>query len=126
MKKIFFTPGPSQNYTTIEKHIKRALADNILAISHRSKLFQEIYADTVKNLRELLKIPDNYSVFFLSSATEAMERVIENCVESKSFHFVNGSFSERFFLTAGETSRHPEKFETKWGEGFNFKKNRPS
>ena len=50
-----------------------------------------------------------------------MALVIENCVEEKSFHFVNGSFSKRFFQTAEELRKHPEKCEAPAGEGFDLK-----
>src|SRR5258706_11076525 len=100
MNKIYFTPGPSQLYPTVRKHIDEALAEDIGSISHRGKKFEELFSQTVTNLRMLLKVPQTRRIFFLSSGTEAMERVIENCVKKESFHFVNGSFSKRFFDTA--------------------------
>jgi phosphoserine aminotransferase len=38
---------------------------SIMEISHRSKAFDDILAETKKNLRELLNLPDNYHVLFL-------------------------------------------------------------
>jgi len=105
MKKIFFTPGPSQLYPTVEKHLAKGLSENLYSISHRSKLFQQIYLETTSNLKKLLKIPENYSIFFVSSGTECMERIVENCVEKYSFHFVNGAFSQRFYETAVELKK---------------------
>lgn len=122
MGKLFFTPGPSQLYPTLEAHIRHALEKDIGSISHRGKKFEEIFFQTVSNLRALLKIPQTHHLFFLSSGTEAMERIIENCVEEKSYHFVNGSFSKRFFTTAQELKKQPEKYEVALGEGFDFSK----
>jgi phosphoserine aminotransferase len=50
-------------------------------------------------------LPDNYHVFFTGSATEIWERILENCVESQSYHYVNGSFSKRFYETALELKK---------------------
>jgi len=120
MTKIFFTPGPSQLYPTVSTHIEEALENNIVSISHRSKQFEELFSLTVMNIRKLMNIPENYHIFFLSSGTEAMERVIQNCVEKESLHFVNGSFSKRFYETAGELGKDAKKIEVEWGKGFDF------
>ncbi len=121
MTKIFFTPGPSQIFPSVATHLKNALKKNIFSISHRSKKFHEIFSQTSYSLRKLLNVPNNYSIFFLSSGTESMERVLENCVRKYSFHFVNGAFSERFFKTACQLKKKAIKKEVDWGEGFDFK-----
>lgn len=118
MKKIFFTPGPSQLYPTVEKHLKYALEKQLFSISHRSVDFQNIYNETVSNIKKLFTVPKDHSVFFLSSATEAMERIIENGVEKKSFHLVNGAFSSKFFQISQDLKKQPEKFEVEAGKGF--------
>jgi len=117
-KKIFFTPGPSQLYPNIDKHIASALDNNVGAISHRGKQFQELYQNTVEQLKHLLKLPDGYHVFFLGSATEIWERIMENCVEHTSFHCVNGSFSKRFWEFSNELGRKGIKVEASFGNGF--------
>lgn len=114
-KRIFFTPGPSDLYFTVEEHLKNALKEQIPAISHRSKRFQEIYAEAESNLRQLFGLPDGYYLAFTASATEVWERLIQNCVEHRSFHFVNGSFSQRFFEIAGELGRKPESVTADYG-----------
>lgn len=114
-KKIYFTPGPSQLYFTAEEHLKNALKEQIPAISHRSKRFQEIYAETVQNLRSLFQLPSGYHVAFTASATEIWERLIQSCVEWESFHFVNGSFSQRFYEIAAELGRRPHLAKADYG-----------
>lgn len=89
-----------------------------MSISHRGERFQKIYAEAVSNLRSLLDIPKTYKIYFLSSGTEAMERVIQNCVVKYSFHLVNGAFSKRFYKTALELSKNAKAYEVKAGEGF--------
>ena len=120
MKRIFFTPGPSQLFDGVYDYVQEGFANGIGSISHRSKEFEEIFKHTTVSLKKLLNIPNNFHIFFLGSATEAMERIIENCVEKRSFHFVNGEFSNRFYSTAEELKKSPEKIEVAAGQGFDF------
>ncbi|MEO8210268.1 MAG: aminotransferase class V-fold PLP-dependent enzyme [bacterium] len=122
MNKIFFTPGPTHLYPEVKNYIEHALAENICSINHRSKEFMEIYKSTADSLKVLLNIPDNCNIFFLNSATECMDRIIQNTVEERSFHFVNGAFAERFYKTAIELNKKAEKIEAAYGDGFNFDK----
>jgi len=108
-QKIFFTPGPSELYFTVEEHLKRALKEKWGSVSHRSQQFKELYRDAVEHLKLLLNIPDNYRVVFTSSATEVWERLLENCVEKHSYHLVNGAFSERFYQAALSLKKSPVK-----------------
>lgn len=122
MNKIFFTPGPTQLYPEIKKYIDDALSENILSINHRSKEFTEIFKSTVISVRKLLNIPDDHQIFFLSSATECMDRMIQNTVDERSYHFVNGAFAERFYKTSVELNKKAEKIEVAFGKGFDFAK----
>lgn len=96
MKKIFFTPGPSALYFTVEQHIKSALKNNIPSISHREKGYVKMHEETTEALRELLIIPKNFTIGFTASATEVWDRMSENLISKNSLHFVNGAFSEKF------------------------------
>lgn len=118
MKKIYFTPGPTQLNPAVASYIKSALDDDVFSISHRSARFKDIFKQTTVNLRALLNIPDDFHIFFISSATEAMERIIENCVEQRSTHLVNGAFSERFYQIASDLRKTPHKIEVASGNGF--------
>lgn len=118
MKPIFLTPGPSQLYSTIACDIQNALKENILSISHRSEKFQTIFQDVTEGLKKLLRIPQEYYIVFLASGTEAMERIVENTVEKSSFHFIAGSFGKRWYETAKELGKNPQKHEVTFGKGF--------
>ncbi|WMJ73070.1 aminotransferase class V-fold PLP-dependent enzyme [Cytophagaceae bacterium ABcell3] len=120
--KLYFTPGPSELYPTVPGHVQTALTEKIGVISHRSKQFQDIFKNTTDGLRQLLSLPDNFHIFFLGSATEVWERMIQNCVEKNTFHCVNGSFSKRFYEFSGELQKNAVKAEVPFGEGF-FAKN---
>ena len=113
--KIFFTPGPSALYFTAEDHIKTALKEQIPSISHRSKKFKSIYQHTEAQLRLLMNIPEDFYVLFTGSATEIWERLIQNCVEEQSYHFVNGSFSEKFYAMALAYRKNATRLESEPG-----------
>jgi phosphoserine aminotransferase len=117
--RINFTPGPSQLYFTVEDHVRTAFREGVPSLSHRSKKFESFYKDTVEGLRELLNLPSDYHIYFTGSATEIWERLIQNLVEDKSFHLVNGSFSKRFFEIAQQVGKNPDKKEAGNGQGFN-------
>lgn len=118
MKKIYFTPGPTELYPAVKDAIEDALGNHICSVNHRSSEFIEIYRKADSELRKLLGIPRRYRIMFLSSATECMDRLVQNCVESRSHHFVNGAFSERFYKTSLELGRNASSSIAEHGNGF--------
>ncbi|MEM6763413.1 MAG: aminotransferase class V-fold PLP-dependent enzyme [Bacteroidota bacterium] len=118
MATIYFTPGPAHLYPTVPNHITEAIKAQIPSISHRSQTFMDIHKLAVDGLQALLTIPSDYSIFFLSSATEIWERLLQNCVQHTSFHYVNGAFSQRYFTIANDLGVSPVKYEVPWGQGF--------
>jgi len=117
---INFTPGPSQLYFTVEDHMRQAFREGIPSLSHRSKSFETTYQETVEGLRELLGIPEDFTVVFTASATEVWERIIQNLAEDTSHHFVNGAFSKRFYEIAQQLNRNPQKTDAQEGYAFSF------
>lgn len=120
---IEFSPGPSQLYPGVPEYLQDALGDDVMSRSHRSAWFTDMYADTVNGLRELLDIPEDYHVWFMGSATEAMERIVQNTVKKTSHHFVNGAFSEKFRSIASQLGTSPTEATVPWGEGFDLSTN---
>lgn len=116
--KTFFTPGPTQIYFTVPDHLKSALDEDVMCISHRSKAFEKIYAEATTALKSLLDLPEGYHIYFLSSANEIWERIIQNLVKHKSHHFVNGSFSKKFYQFAQEYKK--DSTICKVGDGLDF------
>jgi phosphoserine aminotransferase len=114
----FLTPGPSHLYFTVEDHLKRAFKENICAISHRSKTFQQIVAHTISQLRQLMNIPEDYYIVFTASATEIWERILQNLCVENSYHLVNGSFSKKFYDFSISLKRKAVKHEVALGQGF--------
>ncbi len=120
MNKIFLTTGPTELFPEIKGFLSEAIEKKIFSLSHRSVEFSEIVKDVNFQLKKLLSVPDDFYIFFLSSATEAMERIIENLVESKSFHFVNGAFAKRFFDISLMLGKDAGCVKVPDGSGFEF------
>lgn len=116
--KLFFTPGPAQVYPSLERHVLSALNEQIPSISHRSKQYEKIHQSTVETLRMVFGLPEDFHVFFHGSATEIWERLLENCVLKHSAHFVNGSFSERFYKAACTLQLDVHVEQVEMGQGF--------
>lgn len=90
--KIYFTPGPTKVHAEIGEWLTEA--KDIVSVSHRSSWFEELFGSLKLGLRNLLGIPEDYSIGFFGSATEAWERVSQVC--EKSFHIRAGEFGERW------------------------------
>lgn len=115
---IYFTPGPSQIYYTVPDHLKQALKEDVMCISHRSGAFQKIFAEARANIKSLLNLPDGYDIYFTSSANEIWERIVQNLIGKHSHHFVNGSFAEKFHQFATEYQKLPSKHKVDPGKPF--------
>jgi phosphoserine aminotransferase len=115
---VNFTPGPSQLFYTVGDHARVAFKENIPSISHRSKKFESIFQKATDGLKELLGVPNDYAIFFTSSATEIWEKSIQNLVENSSVHFVNGAFSNRYFEIATQLGKKAVKIEAALGQDF--------
>ncbi|GHN02766.1 phosphoserine aminotransferase [Cytophagales bacterium WSM2-2] len=123
---INFAPGPSQLYFTVPDHARVAFRDGITSLGHRTKEFEKIFQSTTEGLKTLLNIPPGFHIFFASSATEIWERSIQNLVEEKSYHLVNGAFSNRFFEIGKLLGKNSVKTEVSFGHGFDDKLAIPS
>lgn len=111
MKKTYLTPGPSHLYPKIESFIEIAFKKDIGAISHRSKVFHEIFKKTIHNLKKIMDIPETHNIFFVGSSLESMEIIIQNVVEEKSTHIVTGAFSKKFFEIAKDLKKNAQEIE---------------
>ena len=118
MKRLFFTAGPAQSYPTLETHLKPAWEKDILSINHRGTEFKIIYNSVRKELKDILGIPEEYEIFFFASANEIWERLIQNLVETTSFHFDNGAFGARFFWVAQQLKKKPLRYKVEDGESM--------
>lgn len=117
-----FNVWPSEITDDVYNDIIELTKNWFLSKSHRSKDFSDVSESVHDWLKELLNIPDNYKIFYLSSATESMEVVLRNFAVKDTFHFVNGAFSSKFYKTSEEIWKSPKKAEiNRWKWDFEYK-----
>lgn len=64
MNNIYFTVGPSQAYPTVDAHVRQAIKEEIFSLNHRGQVFTELYQSVEDQLKKLLSIPSEHSIFF--------------------------------------------------------------
>ncbi|MEN9413626.1 MAG: hypothetical protein RLZZ342_713 [Candidatus Parcubacteria bacterium] len=116
----YFTVGPTQEYPRFRDFLAKALAHDIHSISHRSAQFVELFHTTTASVRSLLRGPSDAQVFFAGSATEWMERCVQNLSTEKTLHFVSGTFSKRFYDFALAQDRDARKVDQKADGSFDI------
>ncbi len=92
MKVTSFYPGPATIHSSIPSMVIDAYNTGILSANHRSPEFMELSFATKSQLRARLKVPDDYVIIFISSATEAWEILSQSLTSKTSQHFFNGAF----------------------------------
>ena len=102
MKKHNFYAGPSiMSQFTIEETAKAVhnFADmglSILEISHRSKQFQAVMDETVALFKELLEIPEGYSVLFLGGGASLQFAMVPmNMLAKKAAYLDTGVWASK-------------------------------
>ncbi len=93
---ISFYPGPSRIYPKVSRYMADACREGVVSINHRSAMFMDIYRQTDALFRQKLKLPDGYTLYFVSSATECWEIVAQSLTGSKSVHIFNGAFGQKW------------------------------
>lgn len=116
----YLTPGPSKAYPKLDQFMQDAIEQQIVSISHRGPQFSEIYDGSISLMRSLLGIPNDYYIFYFSSATEIWERIAQNCIESTSFHCNNGIFGYRFVWAVQMMKKQAINHEVPYGHGFDL------
>ena len=93
---LYFYPGPSKLYPQIRGYLADAYDSGILSMNHRSPDFVSITQSVVSLLKVKLHIPKDYSIFFVSSATESWEIIAQSLVQKGSLHIFNGAFGQKW------------------------------
>ncbi|MEL7002780.1 MAG: aminotransferase class V-fold PLP-dependent enzyme, partial [Bacteroidota bacterium] len=65
-----------------EKYVKEAYNEGILSANHRSQSFMDLYKKTQDLLRAKLNVPEDYFIFFTSSATECWEIIAQSLIDT--------------------------------------------
>lgn len=98
---LSFYPGPSKVHPEALGYIQEAFEQGIVSINHRSQRFEKLLEATFDVLHQKWGIPEDYTIYFVSSATEAWEIVIQSLVRNKSTHLFNGAFGKKWAHYAG-------------------------
>ena len=113
MKKHNFNAGPSILPREVIEKTAQAILDfngsglSLMEISHRAKDFQPVVDEAVALFKELLDIPDGYSVLFLGGgASLEFCMVPYNFLEKKAAYLNTGAWAKKAMKEAkafGET-----------------------
>jgi len=102
MKKYNFNPGPSTLPEVTIEETAKAVRDiygtglSILEISHRSKEFEGILAESVALFKELLNIPEGYSVIFLGGGASLQFCMVPfNLMNKKAAYINTGTWASK-------------------------------
>ncbi len=114
MERVYnFSPGPSQLALPVLEKAQRDLlcygntGMSVMEMSHRSKMYTDIYDKTVADLRELMAVPEDYEVVFLQGgATQQFSAVPLNLMVNRKADYIDsGNFAH---LAAEEGKRYGE------------------
>ncbi len=102
MRKHIFNAGPCKlSDRTLENTSKAVLelencGQSILEVSHRSKDFQAVIDDAVALFKEVLNIPENYTILFLGGGASMQFCMIPyNFMKKKAFYLNTGTWSSK-------------------------------
>ncbi|MBR5890949.1 MAG: 3-phosphoserine/phosphohydroxythreonine transaminase, partial [Bacteroidaceae bacterium] len=102
MKKYNFNAGPSILPREVIEQTAQAVQDfngiglSILEISHRSKDFQPVIPEAVALFKELLEIPEGYSVIFLGGGASLEFCMIPfNFLDKKAVYMNTGTWANK-------------------------------
>src|SRR5688572_554876 len=121
---ISFYPGPSRVHNEIPEYVKDAYKKGILSINHRSENFMAMAEKTARLLKRKLNIPEDYSIFYTSSATECWEIIAQSLVNNKSYHIFNGAFGQKWFEYTKRLCEGVKSYPFEKEEIINSKKHR--
>ena len=103
-----FSAGPATMPVPVLEEIRDEMMNYrgsgmcVMEMSHRSKMFQEIYDNAVADLKTLMNIPDNYKVLFIQGgATVQFAMIPMNLMKNGvADYIVTGAWSKKAFSEA--------------------------
>ena len=103
-----FSAGPATMPVPVLEEIRdemlnyRGSGMSVMEMSHRSKMFQQIYDEAEADLRKLMGIPDNYKVLFIQGgATLQFSMIPMNLLKNGvADYIVTGAWSKKAFKEA--------------------------
>ncbi|MGN0991446.1 MAG: 3-phosphoserine/phosphohydroxythreonine transaminase [Candidatus Ventricola sp.] len=109
MNRVYnFAPGPSMLATEVLEKVQKDLlcygstGMSVMEMSHRSKMYLEIFEKTVADLRDVMGVPEGYKVMFLQGGATAMfSAVAMNLMQGgKADYIDSGNFAHNALVEA--------------------------
>ncbi len=109
MERVYnFSAGPSMLPLEVLEEAKNELTIykdtgmSVMEMSHRTKMFMDIYNEAVNNLKILMSIPDNYKVLFMQGGASLQFACVPlNLMKNgKADYIISGNFSNKAALEA--------------------------
>lgn len=106
-----FSAGPSMLPIDVIKKVASELdnyegcGESVMEMSHRSAEFKKILADAEQNLRDIMKIPDNYKVLFMQGGATLQFSAIPlnlGAGSKKADYIITGSWSKKALKEASK------------------------
>lgn len=106
-----FSAGPSMLPIDVIKKVAAELdnyegcGESVMEMSHRSAEFKKILADAEQNLRDIMKIPDNYKVLFMQGGATLQFSAIPlnlGVGSKKADYIITGSWSKKALKEASK------------------------
>ncbi|MGI6719069.1 MAG: 3-phosphoserine/phosphohydroxythreonine transaminase [Bacteroidales bacterium] len=102
MRKHIFNAGPCILADVVRENTAKAVLElgntgqSVMEISHRSKDFDAIMDETIANFKELLNIPEDYSILFLGGGASMQFCMIPyNFLKNKAAYVDTGTWSTK-------------------------------
>ncbi|MGR3809116.1 aminotransferase class V-fold PLP-dependent enzyme [Jiulongibacter sp. NS-SX5] len=94
---LSFYPGPARVYPEVKNYLQEAFECGILEQNHRSPAFMDLLKETIILFKEKMEIPEDYEVYFTSSATECWEILAQSVLRGRIQFLYNGAFGKKWF-----------------------------
>lgn len=110
MSRVYnFSAGPAVLPEEVLKEAAEEMLDykgsgmSVMEMSHRSKVYDTIIKEAEQDLRDLMKIPDNYKVLFLQGgASQQFAMIPMNLMKhKKAGYIVTGQWAKKAYQEAG-------------------------
>ncbi len=109
MNRVYnFAPGPSMLATEVLEKVQKDLlcygstGMSVMEMSHRSKMYLEIFDKTVADFKDVMGVPEGYKVMFLQGGATAMFAAVAlNLIEGgKADYIDSGNFAHNALVEA--------------------------
>lgn len=110
MNRIYnFSAGPSMLPKPVLQHAAKEMLNykgsgqSVMEMSHRSKVFAEIFESTKESFKRIMKIPNNYTILFLQGGASAQFSAVPMNLltnSGKADYVISGIFSSKAYKEA--------------------------